>query len=81
MEEARMKPIRPVLRALFIAALVLSFMAAAAGRAWADPIVVTDPVMAPADPIVVTDPVPADPAPSVDIPQLPTDSPDDPEFD
>ena len=63
-----MKPIRPVLRALFIAALVLSFMAAAAGRAWADP-------------IVVTDPVPADPAPSVDIPQLPTDSPDDPEFD
>jgi hypothetical protein len=68
-EEARMKPIRLVLRALYIAALVLSFTLAAAGHASADPIVVTDDVFAPVDP-----------APGVDLP-IPSESPDDPEFE
>jgi hypothetical protein len=63
-----MKPFRLVLRALYIAALVLSFTVAAAGRASADPIVVSDNVVVP------------DPAPSVDLP-VPSDSPDDPEFE
>jgi hypothetical protein len=78
-----MRPIRSVLRALFVVAFVLSFAVATAGRAVADPIDVTAPVVAPADPIVVIDtPVPTDPVVGGDVLQTPSStSPDDPGFE
>ena len=66
-----MKPFRSVLRALLIAALVLSFLSSAAGRAWADDPVPVDTSAVPAP----DNPVGGDVPPPVDI------SPDDPEFE